>query len=201
MQDNTRRRGFRPAALERNSLFQRLEPWSFARLLEQEAEWLLQKAFPVWAEYGDPLTRLIWLRMCHSLLIETGATLEDSWKLMNPEGEAHLFCRYMPDGLRAVVGLTGGRGGRQVQVHLAELVYFELRRQRSRQDSTGDKPFTFMDVMREEYVHTPDVERQDTTAEGLTQTAAAIASSWKPSLREQLSAEETWRLPMPRTTS
>lgn len=198
MEDNTRRRAFRPAPLEQSTLLQRLDPWRFARLLDSEAQWLLQKAFPVWSEYGDPLTRIIWLRMCHGLLVETGTVLEDCWKTLNPEGEITLFCRYMPDGLRAVVGLTGGKDGRQVQVHLAELVYAELRRQRTRHEAKGDRTFTFMDMMREEYEQTPDVERQDTTVRGLTEAAATIASSWKPTLREQLGSEATWRLPMPR---
>lgn len=197
MEDNTRRRAFRPTPLEQNTLLHRLTPWSFARLLDHEASWLLRHTFPIWAERGDLLTRAIWTQMCRDLLLETGELIEVVWKTLHPEGEVHYFSRYMPDGLRLVVGLTDGTEGQKVQAFLGELVFAELRRERVMGEGERASPFTFMDVMREEYEQTPEDEREDTTSKGVAEAATTIASSWMPALRDALRDKQTWRLPMP----
>ncbi|THF70148.1 hypothetical protein E7T06_08850 [Deinococcus sp. Arct2-2] len=197
MNDNSGRKAFRPTPLDENRVLHVVTPWAFARLMEQEANWLLQRTFPVWSHEGDPLTRAIWTRMCSELLLETGELLALVWKTLNSEGDVRLFSRYMPDGLRVVVGLSGGKDDRQVQVHLVELVFAELRRERSLGEGKQKEPFTFIDVMRQEYDQASDVEREDTTRRGVAAVALTIARSWLPTIRAALDDENTWRLPMP----
>lgn len=193
MDDTTRHPAFEPVPLDQNILLRIITSWQAARIIEDEAAWLLRQCFPGWAEQGDPEARIVWTRMCRELLLTTGEMLENLWAALHPTGGSYLMSRNSDEGLRLMVGLVDG--DQNVQVHLGELVMTELRRERSMKLEPEPTPFTFLDVMRREYRGRPGRPTETTRGKGALSLAGTMTGTWLLDLRDALRDPETWRLP------
>ena len=194
MNDNTGRH-YRPRQDQDIDLMHAVTPWTASRLMDTDADWLLQACFPGWAATDDLLAHSIWKTVFHDLLLETGVAVGLVWRSLHRKGgRTRLFCHATPSTRRLVVVLDDGAGGHSVNVFLRELVHQELVRQRQKQDGSQD-PFCLLDIIREEYENATPKERKETTVSGVQTMSLALTQSWIPNLYDALADKLVVELP------
>lgn len=195
MDNSARHPAFQPVPLDENIIMSLVSPWEAARIIEREADWLLEQCFPGWAQEADPEARRLWTGMCRKLLLDTGEWLYNLWATVKPTGASYLMSRNSSVGARLMVGLIDGE--QNVQVHVRELVLGELRRERVMDVSSGPRSFTFLDELRREYQQQLQAPVQSPPEQGVLDAAASMTAAWSRNLRTALLDAETWRLPEP----
>ena len=192
MNDNTVRH-YRPRQDKDINLMHAVTPWTAARLMDTDADWLLSTCFPGWAATDDLLTHSIWKTVFHDLLLETGEAVGLVWRSMHrQDGKTQLFCHATPSIRRLVVVLDDG--DHSVNVFLRELVHQELIRPRPNPNGSQN-PFCLLDMVREEYENATAKERQEATVSEVQTMSLALTQSWIPNLYDALSDKLVVELP------
>ncbi|MCD0164780.1 hypothetical protein [Deinococcus sp. 12RED42] len=194
METDSRHKAFRPVPLEEQSLLHAASTWQACRFLDGLAARLLDETFPGWSDHAEPATRLNWTAMCRDLLIDTGDNVELIWRTLEAGASTELSVRPLPTHNELVLSLHGADGHPRVQLHLLEVVMQELQRPRVLGKGKAAKPFTLLEVLREEY-NESESDYGSLSRQGIGEISQILSMAWVPNLRASLQQPGTTRVP------